>query len=72
MLKKAMFPGKYLQGAGAMNELPALIKQFGNKGMILASPTSYSKILPESGIDLIAHDLFAKRFGGECCEKKIT
>ena len=71
MLKKAMFPGKYLQGAGAMNELPALIKQFGNKGMILASPTSYGKILPESGIDLKAHDLFAKSFGGECCESEL-
>ena len=34
MLKKAAFPGKYLQGAGALYELPALVQSFGQRGLI--------------------------------------
>ena len=36
MMKKILFPGKYIQGAGAFNELPSLIKLFGKRGLILA------------------------------------
>lgn len=38
MLKKVLFPGKYIQGAGALGELTSLIKLFGGQGLILASP----------------------------------
>lgn len=72
MLNKIMFPGKYIQGAGALHELPALVKLFGTQGLILASPTAYTKVLPESGLDLAAHCLLAERFGGECSEKELT
>ena len=40
MLKNALFPGKYIQGAGALGELPGLVKLFGRQGLILASPTA--------------------------------
>jgi glycerol dehydrogenase len=70
MLKKILFPGKYIQGAGALNELPSLIKLFGRQGMILASPTAHKKILPDS--ELPAHSLLFERFGGECCEKELS
>lgn len=72
MLKKALFPGKYLQGVGALYELPALVKLFGTQGLILASPTAFEKILPASGIDLQAHCLKAERFNGEYCEKELS
>lgn len=72
MLKKAMFPGKYLQGAGALHELPALVKLFGKRGLILASPTAHGKILPESGIELNPNNLYVDRFTGECCEAELT
>ncbi len=72
MLRKAMFPGKYIQGAGALNELPSLVKLFGRQGLILASPTAYKKLLPESGLDLNAHYLLVERFSGECCEKEAS
>ena len=39
MLKKAVFPGKYIQGPGAITELPALINLLGKRGLILASPS---------------------------------
>ena len=43
---KAVFPGKYIQADDAISQLPALIKQLGSKGLILASSTAKSKILP--------------------------
>lgn len=66
MLKKAMFPGKYLQGAGALQELPALVAQFGARGMILAAGTASNRILPASGVNLPV-----ERFGGECCTSEL-
>ena len=72
MLKKVLFPGKYIQGVGALKELPSLIKLFGKQGLILASPTSSKTILPDSGIDLHQHSLLAERFAGECCEKELS
>lgn len=72
MFLKAMFPGKYIQGVGASGELPSLINLFGRQGLILASPTAYKKILPESGVDLSARSLSVEQFTGECCEKELS
>jgi len=72
MLKKATFPGKYIQGAGALDKLPSLIKLFGKKGLILASPTANKKIIPESCLDLNGNSLLVERFSGECCEKEVS
>lgn len=70
MLKKIQFPGKYLQGPGALLELPGLVNRFGGRGLILASPTAHERILPENGPAL--RDLPVERFGGECCEAELT
>jgi glycerol dehydrogenase len=72
MLKKVLFPGKYLQGSGALAELPALVRLFGRQGLILASPTAHRKVLPESGLDVATHGLSIERFGGECCERELS
>lgn len=72
MLKKALFPGKYIQGSGALGELPSLVKLFGRQGLILASPTACKKLLPESGIDVSGHSLFVEDFTGECCERELS
>jgi len=72
MLKKAMFPGKYLQGAGALKDLPSLVTLFGTRGLILASSTACGKILPASGIDLTSGNLLAERFNGECSETEVS
>jgi glycerol dehydrogenase len=63
---KAVFPGKYIQGENALNQLPDLIKLIGKKGLILASTTVINNIIPASlGIE-------AEEFMGECCEKEIS
>ena len=71
MRKKILFPGKYIQGAGALQELPALVAQFGSRGLILASHSAHSKILPATGLDLAGGCLEVEPFAGECCEKEL-
>ncbi|HPO12031.1 MAG TPA: glycerol dehydrogenase [Candidatus Hydrogenedentes bacterium] len=71
MFKKAVFPGKYIQGSGAIKELPVLIELLGNQGLILASPTVKNRVLPGCGIDLDALGISLEAFGGECCEKEL-
>ncbi len=72
MHRKAVFPGKYIQGAGAVGELPALIDLFGKRGLILASPSVKDQVLPRCGVDWRAQSVAVERFGGECCEQELA
>ncbi|NTW52730.1 MAG: glycerol dehydrogenase [Chlorobiaceae bacterium] len=72
MFRKALFPGKYIQGAGVLGELPALASLFGKRGLILASASALGRLLPASGIDLASHSMVADPFGGECCETELA
>jgi len=71
MFKKAVFPGKYIQGPGAIGELPALVNALGKKGLILASPSVNSKVLPACALDRNAGDIAIEIFRGECCENEL-
>lgn len=71
MKNKAAFPSQYLQGQGLLNELPALVRSFGGKGLILASPTVKERILPQFGQDVIESGIPLEVFGGECCETEL-
>ncbi|MCE5185359.1 MAG: hypothetical protein LLF76_04455, partial [Planctomycetaceae bacterium] len=62
MLKKAVFPGKYIQGAGAIGELPALIDLLGKRALILISRSGTNKVLPTCGIDLSTHAIHLELF----------
>lgn len=68
---KAVFPGKYIQGENALAELPSLINLLGHHGLIIASPSVLSKILPQYGIVESASHLSIDRFNGECSETEI-
>ena len=72
MFKKAVFPGKYIQGVGAVAELPALIGLLGKRGLILASPSVNNKVIPGSGLDLKTHGILVEPFRGECCEDELA
>jgi len=71
MFKKAVFPGKYIQGVGALGELPALIDSLGGRGLILASPSANDKVLPGCAIDWRSRGVCIERFRGECCEDEL-
>ena len=72
MYKKAVFPGKYIQGVGAIGELPALIDFMGKQGLILVSPSVNDKVIPGCSIDWSAWAIPIEVFRGECCENELS
>lgn len=72
MFKKAVFPGKYIQGAGALTELHPLIELLGNQGLLLASPSVKDKVLPQCQVDPSAKTIPIELFRGECCEDEVA
>jgi glycerol dehydrogenase len=72
MFKKAVFPGKYIQGVGATSELPALIDLLGKQGLILASPSVSDRVLPACAVDWGTRAIPIEVFRGECCEDELS
>jgi glycerol dehydrogenase len=72
MFRKAVFPGKYIQGVGAIGELPALIDLLGKRGLVLASPSVNDKVFPGCGVDWSARAIPVEVFRGECCEEELS
>jgi len=72
MFRKAVFPGKYIQGEGALNELPQLVSLLGKKGLILTSRTGIETLLPQYAKAWEGAPIPAERFNGECCEKELN
>jgi glycerol dehydrogenase len=72
MFRKAVFPGKYIQGSGAIGELPALVRLFGHKGLLLGSPSVRNRILPRCPVDPAAEGIQVDLFRGECCEDEVA
>jgi glycerol dehydrogenase len=68
----AAFPGKYIQGENASEALPGLIKMLGKKGLVLASPTAYRKILPGLDLQLQESNVSVEEFRGECSGKELS
>ncbi|NLG34577.1 MAG: glycerol dehydrogenase [Lentisphaerae bacterium] len=72
MMKKAIFPGQYLQGAGALAELPPLMAAFGRRGLVLASPTARNRVLPDADLQWPGDAPRLETFRGECCESELA
>jgi glycerol dehydrogenase len=72
MFKKAVFPGKYIQGAGAIGELPALVELLGKRGLLLTSPSVKATVLPQCSVDSTKAVIRTELFQGECCEEELS
>jgi glycerol dehydrogenase len=68
----AAFPGKYVQGEHAIAELEYYMKLLGDKGLIIASPSSFSKILPGYSLKPSGGEISIEKFQGECCERELN
>lgn len=71
MLLKTVFPGKYIQGEKALNQLPEWVNLFGKNGLIVASRTAREKILVGCSDVLTANSISIEPFQGECCETEL-
>ncbi len=72
MFLKAVFPGKYIQGEGILDQLPHWVNLLGKKGLLLASRTARKKILASYRKDWTANALRIEPFQGECSEKELS
>ncbi|HOO40021.1 MAG TPA: glycerol dehydrogenase [Syntrophales bacterium] len=72
MFFKTVFPGKYIQGEGALGALPELVSLLGENGLILTSHTGANKILPQYTKDWKGKPIPTELFKGECCEKELN
>ncbi len=69
--RKAIFPGLYLQGDGALRDLPELMQSLGGAGLMICSPSAFEKVIP--GIaESLPQGSRVERFGRECCERELT
>ncbi|MBN1924283.1 MAG: glycerol dehydrogenase [Prolixibacteraceae bacterium] len=68
----AAFPGKYIQGENAFQELPKLIRLFGQKAMIIASPSVINRVLPRYSFPEKEIEIVVEKFVGECCESELA
>lgn len=72
MFQKAVFPGKYIQGEGVLDQLPQWVDLLGKKGLILASRSAKEKVLDEHLTDSAAKTMGVEAFHGECCESELN
>ncbi len=72
MMKKAIFPGQYIQGVGALAELPAVMAAFGRRGLVLASPTARNHVLSDADLQWSGDAPLLDTFRGECCESELA
>lgn len=72
MITTTLFPGRYVQGAGAFNRLGEEVARFGKNGFFICDPYIYDNVLP-AYLDRIGEsvDLNTERFEGECSDEEI-
>jgi glycerol dehydrogenase len=72
MFMKTVFPGKYIQGEGTLDQLIEWVNLLGKNGLILASRTAREKVLAKYFDDLTANSICVEPFHGECSEKELS
>lgn len=72
VFRTTIFPGRYVQGVGAMARLGQELKRFGPKALAICSPFVCDNVLPafRTAIEQDV-ELRVERFGGECCDDEI-
>lgn len=72
MLNITAFPGRYIQGDGAIDRLGEFVSQFGQKGLALCDPFVVDNILGDFA-DRVneSAEIVWERFDGECCDEEI-
>jgi glycerol dehydrogenase len=73
MIRMAIFPGRYVQGAGALARLGPELARFGGKAFLLCAPSVIYRLMPLFDIDVAAHvEVVKEPFRGECSDEEIA
>lgn len=72
MIQTSIFPGRYVQGAGALSNLPKEVEKFGKTAFAVCDEFALGAIIPkyQKGIEKEIEIKFEK-FNGECSDKEI-
>ena len=72
MISITLFPGRYIQGRGALSQLGAECARLGSKAFVIASPHAHKHLIPSLTPSMGEHcQLTVERFGRECCDDEI-
>lgn len=72
MTQLTVFPGRYIQGAGAIQGLGSEVSRFGRKGFAICTPQAFQNLLPGARAEIEkVIEIEAERFGGECSDAEI-
>ena len=72
MISTTLFPGRYVQGAGALNRLGAELSRLGKRHLLICSPSPLERLLPPLLPSLEqAGAVRVERFGRECTDAEI-
>jgi glycerol dehydrogenase len=72
MITTTVFPGRYIQGYGAIKRLGPEIARLAKRAFLICSPTVFARLLPRFQTDLSAQVKFmAEKFAGECSDDEI-
>jgi len=70
MFLKAVFPMKYIQGAGAISELPGLVLHYGRKAFVVGSPSAVRVVFTGDSVKL-PNGSVIETFKGECHDREL-
>lgn len=72
MISTTLFPGRYIQGAGALSRLPGELARLGKRHLVICSPSAETRLLPSllPGLEQ-AGAVQVERFGRECTEREV-
>lgn len=72
MISTTLFPGRYVQGAGALARLGAELSRLGKRHLLICSPSPLERLLPPLLPSLEqAGAVRVERFGRECTDAEI-
>jgi glycerol dehydrogenase len=74
MQKIIQSPGKYIQGAGELKNLPQHVSAFGDAALVVLSGTMMRTKNDElkAGFEAAGMKYVSEKFGGECCDTEIN
>lgn len=70
MISTTIFPGRYVQGDGALSLLPEEVARLGGRAVAIVGPVAMTKVAAALKADVKA-DIALEPFSGECCDEEI-
>ncbi len=71
MITKMIFPGRYIQGQGAIEHLESELQNFGQTGLAIMAPSAMKLLRNRMPQPATGVRLFFEKFTRECCDREI-